>query len=150
MPNTRDPSAALPLQPTTPAHAAARPARIALVGHCGPDSWMLKSVVERAFPVADVAMVNNTASAQAHAEKADLLLVNRKLDGDFDTGSGLDLIRVLMPLPKRRAAIMLVSNYADAQAEAKALGAAPGFGKARAGTHEAAQRMRTAVERRAA
>lgn len=92
-------------------------------------------------------MVNNAASAQAHAEKADLLLVNRKLDGDFDTGSGLDLIRVLMALPQGRAAIMLVSNHADAQSQAEALGAAPGFGKAKAGAPEAAQRMRTAVER---
>ena len=95
-------------------------------------------------------MVNDAATAQAHAETADLMLVNRKLDGDFDTGSGLDLIRELMALPRRRAVIMLVSNHADAQSQAEALGAAPGFGKAKAGTPEAAQRMRTAVERRAA
>lgn len=150
MPNTHEPSAARPYQPAQPAHAAARPARIALVGHCGPDSWMLKGVAARAFPGAEVAMVNDAATAQAHAEKADLLLVNRTLDGDFDTRSGLDLIRVLMALPLGRAAIMLVSNHADAQSQAEALGAAPGFGKAKAGTPEAAQRMRTAVERRAA
>lgn len=148
MPNTHEPSSARAHQPHEPATAAPRPAaRIALVGHCGPDSWMLKGVVERAFPVADVAMVNDAATVQAHAEHADLLLVNRKLDGYFDTGSGLDLIRGLMPLPRRRAALMLVSNYADAQAQAEALGAAPGFGKAKAGTPEAAQRMRVAVGR---
>lgn len=128
-------------------NTAPRPARIALVGHCGPDAWMLKGVVERAFPVADVAMLNDAASARVHAEKADLLLINRKLDGEFDTGSGLDLIRALLPLVKRRAALMLVSDLDDAQTEAKALGAAPGFGKAKAGSPEAAQRMRTAVER---
>lgn len=139
-----------PAKPTSPSpHGPSKtsPIAVALVGHCGPDSWMLKSVVERAFPVAHVAMVNDAASARLHAEKADLLMVNRELDGDFGTGSGLDLIRVLMSLPRRRAAIMLVSNYADAQAQAEALGAAPGFGKAKAGTPEAAQRMRAAVER---
>lgn len=147
MPNTHGPSAALPHQPAEPESAAPRPARIALVGHCGPDSWMLKGVVARAFSGAEVAMVNDATSTQAHAERADLLLVNRTLDGDFDTGSGLDLIRVLMPLPRRRAAVMLVSNHADAQSQAEALGAAPGFGKAKAGTPEAAQKMRAAVER---
>ncbi len=149
MPNTHEPSAARAHQPHESANAAPRAARIALVGHCGPDSWMLKGAVVRAFPVADVVMVNDGASLQAHAEKADLLLVNRQLDGDFDTGSGLDLIRVLMGLPNRRAVVMLVSNYADAQAEAVAFGAAAGFGKAKAGSPETAQRMRAAVERAA-
>lgn len=108
---------------------------------------MLKGVVGRAIPGAEVSMVDDAASAQAHAQKADLLLVNRKLDGDFGTESGLDLIRVLLALPRRRAAIMLVSDLADAQAQAQTLGAAPGFGKAKAGQPEAAQRMRAAVER---
>ncbi|MEK6702468.1 MAG: hypothetical protein AABZ53_09405 [Planctomycetota bacterium] len=145
MPNTHEPAAVRPHQPSDPASAAPRPARIALVGHCGPDSWMLKGVVARAFPGAEVAMVNDTASAQAHAEKADLLLVNRTLDGDFFAGSGLDLIRVLLSVAKRHAALMLVSNHADAQAQAEGLGAAPGFGKSKAGSPEAAQRMRAAV-----
>jgi hypothetical protein len=147
MPDTHEPSAARPHQHTEPANAAPRPVRIALVGHCGPDSWMLKGVVARAFPGAEVAMVNDAAATHAHAERADLLLVNRKLDGDFGTDSGLDLIRELLPLAKRRAAIMLVSNHVDAQAQAEALGAAPGFGKSKAGAPEAAQRMRAAVER---
>lgn len=145
MPNTHEPSAARAHPPHEPATAAPRPARIALIGHCGPDSWMLKGVVQRAFPLADVAMVNDDANLQAHAEHANLLLVNRQLDGDFDTGSGLDLIRVLMGLPNRRAVVMLVSNYAEAQAQAEALGAAPGFGKSKAGTPESTQRMRAAV-----
>lgn len=138
---------AKPTPPTQNDPAQTSRAAVVLVGHCGPDSWMLKSVVGRALPGAEVAMVNAAASAQAHAEKSDLLLVNRRLNGDFDTGSGLDLIRVLLALPRRRAAIMLVSDRAEAQAQAEALGAAPGFGKAKAGAPEAAQRMRAAVER---
>lgn len=146
MSNTHEPSPARPQQPTEPDAAAPRPARIALVGHCGPDSWMLKGVVARAFLGAEIALVNDAASTRAQAERADLLLVNRQLDGDFGTGSGLDLIRDLVSFPKRRASLMLVSNYADAQTQAEALGAAPGFGKAKAGSPEAAQRMRAAVQ----
>jgi len=123
----------------------ARVVRVALVGHCGPDSWMLKGVVGRVFPGGAVAMVNDVQATLVHAVEGDLVLVNRKLDGDFESESGLTLIGALMALPKRKAAVMLVSNIAEAQAEAAALGAAAGFGKASAGTPEAARRMRAAV-----
>jgi len=123
--------------------------RIALVGHCGPDSWMLKGVAQRAFPGGEVVMVQDDASARSEAARADLLLINRKLDGDFPTGSGLDLIGELIPMKGRRAAVMLISNLGEAQTQAAALGAARGFGKSKAGTPEAAQAMRVAVSRAA-
>jgi len=126
--------------------AVPRPARIALVGHCGSDSRMLRRVVERVFPVADVAMVNDAVAAKAHAKRADLLLVNRTLEGDFDTGFGLDLIRELLRLPEHRAALMLISDLGEAQTQAKAVGAVPGFGKSNADSLDAAQRMCAAVE----
>lgn len=69
------------------------------------------------------------ALTSLRAGKFDLVLVNRVLD--VDGTSGIDLIHAikadpeLAPLP-----VMLVSNYADAQAEAKAAGALTGFGKA--------------------
>lgn len=119
--------------------------RIALVGHCGPDSWMLKGVAQRAFPGGAVVMVQDDASARSEAARADLLLINRKLDGEFPTGSGLDLIGELIPMKGRRAAVMLISNLADAQAQAAALGASRGFGKAKAGTPDSAAAMRSAV-----
>ncbi len=147
MSSSHEPTPAGPHQASTPASDAPRPARIALVGHCGPDAWMLKGSVGRAIPGSEVVMVNDAVSTQAQAERADLLLVNRELDGDFVAGSGLDLIHELLPLPSRRAAVMLVSDLANAQSEAEALGAAPGFGKAKSGTPEAAQRMRAAIER---
>jgi CheY-like chemotaxis protein len=57
-----------------------------------------------------------------------LVLVNRVLDADG--GSGQELIRTLKADEQFRAVpVMLVSNYADAQAEAEAAGAVPGFGK---------------------
>jgi len=133
---------------STPPGPAPAP-RIALVGHCGPDSWMLKSVAQRAFPGGEVVMVQDDASARSEAARADLLLINRKLDGEFPTGSGLDLIGELIPMKGRRAAVMLVGNHADAQAVAVELGAILGFGKANAGTPEAAQAMRVAASRAA-
>ncbi len=72
-PNTHEPSPDRPDQPTKSASEAPRPARIALVGHCERDSWMLKGVVARAFPGAEVAMVNDASSAHARAARADLL-----------------------------------------------------------------------------
>ncbi len=56
-----------------------------------------------------------------------LVLVNRVL---ADTGdSGIDVVRELLR-DNPKTAIMLVSDREDAQAEAIALGAVPGFGKA--------------------
>lgn len=124
---------------------SANPPRVALVGHCGPDAWMLKNTVARALPGADIAMVNDLDTARRHALNANLLLINRVLDGDFDSDAGLELIHALIPLPARRATMMLVSNFPDAQQQAVALGAAPGFGKSTAGRPETADLLRAAV-----
>jgi hypothetical protein len=108
---------------------------------------MLKGVAQRAFPGGEVVVVDSDAAVRAEAARADLLLINRQLDGDFQVGSGLDLIGALVPMQGRRAAVMLVSNFAEAQAQARALGASRGFGKAKAGSDDAAAAMREAVAR---
>jgi two-component system chemotaxis response regulator CheY len=74
-----------------------------------------------------------------------LVLVNRIIDGDG--ASGLELIRAL----KADAAlatvpVMLVSNYPQAQADAEALGALPGFGKAELSGTAAIHRIAAALE----
>jgi two-component system chemotaxis response regulator CheY len=57
-----------------------------------------------------------------------LVLVNRI--NDEDGSPGLDLIRFIRSNPSTSTAqVMLVSNHAEAQAEAVTLGALPGFGK---------------------
>ena len=124
-----------------------RPLRVALIGHCGPDSWMLKGAASRALPGATIAMINDAPGALKHAAESDLLLVNRVLDGNFESESGLELIETLVPLKGRTAALMLISNFADAQQAAASLGAAPGFGKSNAGSPAAAELMRRAVRR---
>ncbi|MFG0243813.1 MAG: hypothetical protein ACF8R9_13585 [Phycisphaerales bacterium JB054] len=99
---------------------------IALVGHCRPDSFAMRSALGRYAPGAVFVDVNDSAGLASQAG-AGALLVNRVLDGRFGTGSGLELIGSLPEAQRRRAT--LISNLPEAQAEAVALGAVPGFGK---------------------
>ncbi len=120
---------------------------IALVGHCGPDSWMLKSMVQRTLPDATILMINSAAELTEATPTLRVLLINRILDGDFPSESGLDLINSL-PKNNQQAnpRAILISNFEDAQAEAQAAGAAPGFGKSQLNQPEAAQILRNAFE----
>ena len=95
-------------------------ADVMLVGHCGPDAIMLKTVVQRALPDAGVELINDHPSLDAALERDVVLLVNRELDGEFRSGrGGIDLIRQLSEAGTA-APMLLVSNFADAQAEAEA------------------------------
>lgn len=100
--------------------------RILLVGHCVPDAYAMRGALQRAAPDAEFVFVNDDSSLGAHPDAA-AMLVNRVLDGRFAARTGLELIRSLPP--ERRRGALLISNMADAQAEAEAAGAAPGFGK---------------------
>ncbi len=102
---------------------------IVLVGHCGPDTFMLRNAAGRFTPDAAVIEAKSNAAAEAALQPGALLLVNRVLDGDFPDDRGIELIRDLA----RRAngaRLMLISNFEDAQTQAVAAGAEPGFGKA--------------------
>lgn len=130
-----------------------RSARIALVGHCGPDSFALRSAAGRAVPGAGIVFANDARAAEVEFEKADLLLVNRVLDGEFESVEGVGLIRALVSRPvragARRAAVMLVSNFAEAQKDAVAAGAGPGFGKKEMNSERVRGLIRAAVGREA-
>ena len=104
--------------------------KIALVGHCGPDSWMLKQVAGSAAPGAKVIMVHSDAELAREGDSQTLLLVNRALDGEFSAPDGIELIRAVKA--RGGPAAMLISNYPDAQAAAVQAGALPGFGKSKA------------------
>ena len=99
-----------------------------LVGHCGPDAHLLKSAVSRAVPEATIAMANDERKLKSHLHGGAVLLVNRELDGSFDAEDGVALIAGVMAGDDPPTA-MLISNYADAQETAVAVGARPGFGK---------------------
>lgn len=108
--------------------------KIALVGHCGPDSYMLRSSVKHAVKESDVAMIADQAKLLAALNGGvELLLVNRQLDGEFDTSEGIELIRKIAA-SHPTVATMLISNFADSQRAAEAAGARPGFGKAEIGS----------------
>jgi len=115
---------------------------VALVGHCGPDSWLLRSTVQRALPGVEVVMVNDESDLAAN--HFDLLLVNRVLDGRFDGGEmGIDLIG---RVKKSGGPVsMLISNFEDAQADAVKAGGVRGFGKSEVNSESALDLIRDAV-----
>ena len=122
------------------------PKKIALVGHCGPDSSFLRIAVSKAQREAMVLSVDDDSDLKRVLDDGvDLLLLNRQLDYGFDEDEGVALIRRL------RAAYphvktMLVSNYPEAQAAAVAEGALPGFGKREIGTPRVNELLREALK----
>ena len=117
-------------------------ARIILVGHCGADSYALKSAVRRAAPDIEVVSADDDASLAKVAGGKGVFLVNRVLMGDFADTDGLGHLRALAATVAR---VMLVSNLPHAQAEAARIGALPGFGKAAMNSPEAYERIRQAI-----
>lgn len=101
--------------------------KIVLVGHCGPDMFMLKSAIGRAAD-APIETVNDAKSLSEYLNDKSVLLVNRVLDGSFATNSGIELIAQITKQDNPPIA-MLISNYEESQAEAVAVGARQGFGK---------------------
>ena len=118
---------------------------VVLVGHCGPDAWFLKSAVNRAIPGAKISMASSFDQVERGLSGADLLLVNRVLDGAFMSESGVDLIRTLRDRDGHGAALMLISNLQEAQEEAEQAGAHRGFGKSQANSDDAEDLLRQAV-----
>ncbi|MEO1235706.1 MAG: hypothetical protein AAFX76_02840 [Planctomycetota bacterium] len=119
---------------------------VALVGHCGFDGASLQRLAEQALPGASVVAVNSQRELDAVAHGRSLLLINRVLDGGFDAGDSRAMIAALAEADDPPA-MMLVSNYSDAQADAVAAGALPGFGKSDMGQPAVAQRLRDAAAR---
>ncbi len=119
--------------------------KIALVGHCGPDSSYLRMAVSSADRSVQI-MTADDSGELSHilAQGVDLLLFNREMPYGFDDDEGVNLIRKLRsahPTVKT----MLVSNYPEAQAAAIAAGAMPGFGKREIGTKRVAEVLREAL-----
>lgn len=119
--------------------------KVLLVGHCGSDAMALKHAVEQAAGkhAVHVRTAMHTDDDVLSADGRTLLLVNRELGNVLSKKRGIDLIRELSakddPPP-----MMLISNFEDAQREAEAAGALPGFGKSQlhdAQTRERLERM---------
>ena len=103
--------------------------KVALVGHCGPDSSYLRMVVSKAGRDIQVLSADDSDELKRLLDGGvDLLLLNRQLDYGFDEQEGVELIRTLRAkYPSVK--LMLVSNFPEAQTAAVQAGALPGFGK---------------------
>ncbi|MGC8643446.1 MAG: hypothetical protein ACP5XB_26615 [Isosphaeraceae bacterium] len=126
----------------------ARPAvpRILSVGQCGVDHMSIAEFFADLFQArVDRAHDSVDARAALGTNHYSLVLVNRVLDRDGS--SGLDLIRALKNDPDTGVVpVMLVSDHAEAQQAARALGAAPGFGKRTLYSRETRERIKRALE----
>ncbi|MBC7835671.1 MAG: hypothetical protein H7Y88_11310 [Phycisphaerales bacterium] len=121
---------------------------VLLVGHCAPDSTMLRSAVQRAIPGARIERINDARSLESAHGGAALLLINRVLDGDFTESSGIDMIeRLVAQSQGGPPALVLVSDRPDAQHRVQAVGALPGFGKAGLHSGETLRRIESACAR---
>ena len=120
--------------------------KIALVGHCGPDSSYLRSTIMSALKGAKIlAADDDEALGKLLVEEVDLLLFNRELGYGFAQSEGVQVIGKLRSAhPELR--MMLVSNYPDAQAAAVTAGALPGFGKREIGTKRVIELLQNAVQ----
>lgn len=115
--------------------------RILSIGQCAADNFGLTTFFRGHFS-AEVHPVSTAAQAleAARKDKYDLVLVNRLLD--YDGTQGMDIIRRMKADPQLKTLpVMLVSNFANAQMEAEAAGALPGFGKAQLGDAQTVERI---------
>lgn len=122
------------------------PKKVALVGHCGPDSSYLRMTISSAIKNAKILSADDDGElTQVLAEEVDLMLFNRELGYGFSETEGVKFIeRLRGAYPSLK--MMLVSNYPEAQAAAIAAGALPGFGKREIGTPRVKEILRGAVE----
>jgi two-component system, chemotaxis family, chemotaxis protein CheY len=103
--------------------------RVLDVGNCVPDHAAIRTMLENKFQ-ADVVQADGLSDALAvlRKEPFDLVLVNRKLDQDYS--DGLDVIKQIKADTQfPTVPCMLITNYADQQGVAVAVGAEYGFGK---------------------
>ena len=113
------------------------------VGQCGYDGpRMTKMLRSRVGVAVDTADTLAEAGEKVTAHRYDLVLVNRELA--FEGTAGLDLIRAMKDSGDSTP-VMLVSDKADAQAEAESLGAVHGFGKSELDSAETVERIRGAI-----
>lgn len=104
--------------------------KVLCLGNCAADTYAITNLIENHYD-AQVIPVDtfDEALLRLSAGPVDLIMVNRVLNANG--ASGLTFIRQLKEDDRyKEVPVMLISNFADAQKKAEALGAIPGFGKA--------------------
>lgn len=120
--------------------------RVLDVGQCGFDHGAIRQLVAGEFgaEVVQAHRLDDTLVA-LKGGRFDLVLINRKLDADYS--DGLAVLRAIKGDPSLAATpVMLVSNFADAQATAVAAGAEPGFGKSELTFPDTREKLRMFLE----
>jgi CheY-like chemotaxis protein len=104
--------------------------RVLSVGQCMADHGRIRYYLRSTFAAeVESAATADEALQQLRDNTFALVLVNRIFD--LDGAAGIDFIRRLKTdTAAGGVPVLLVSNYPEAQAEAVASGAQPGFGKA--------------------
>ena len=105
------------------------PKRVLDVGNCSVDHGAISSALRRDFG-AEIVQAHGPDDAllELRTGSFDLVLVNRKLDQDYS--DGLDIIKAIKADAELQATpVMLITNYAEHQETAVAIGAELGFGK---------------------
>jgi CheY-like chemotaxis protein len=116
--------------------------KILSVGNCSFDHGKLARFMSQHFH-AEVFAARHTEEAfqRLRAERFDLVLVNRIFHGSGH--EGLETIRSIKADPELAATpVMLLSNYAEYQAQALAAGAEIGFGKEQLESQETLENLR--------
>ncbi len=103
--------------------------RVLDVGNCEPDHRSIRRMLTANFgaEVMQTHGLDDTLAALAK-NSFDLVLINRKLDYDYSDGTAI-LEQIKAKPEYSKLPVMLITNYAEHQATAVALGALPGFGK---------------------
>ena len=121
--------------------------RVLDVGNCGHDHGQITTMLQRNFGA--VTTVADTAAdtfERLSREQFDLVLVNRKLDHDYS--DGIEIIKRIKQDPQlAHVPVMLITNYAEHQEAAVAVGALPGFGKQELNLPRTRERLAAALSR---
>jgi CheY-like chemotaxis protein len=120
--------------------------RVLSVGQCSADDAALSHTLSRHFGAETVGAGTADDALQLLGREAfDLVLVNRIFDWTGE--SGLAFIQKLKAdAAGKTIPVMLVSNYADAQAKAVEAGALQGFGKSELGDETMLDRLRPLLD----
>lgn len=106
--------------------------QILSIGQCFADHGAIERTFQKHF-AAEVIGADTASEALdlLRQQSFHLILVNRVFDADG--AGGIEFVRQLKANEQQTVPVMLVSNYEDAQRQAVAAGAVPGFGKAALG-----------------
>jgi two-component system, chemotaxis family, chemotaxis protein CheY len=120
--------------------------RVLSVGQCSADHSSISHYLSRHFGAETVPVATADAALQhLGRERFDLVLVNRVFD--YTNESGVSFIKKLRAdAAGKNVPVMLVSNYADAQAKAVEAGALEGFGKSELGDETMLDRLRPLLD----